>query len=194
MQHVQVQIWMHQVHEVATQPHPSFNSTWANICTWANTSFLKKEMKENWKFLLKEAKEKHRGHMLILYLGKGLLFSSNIYFDLGYRMNCVPSFFFFFFNGWVCGIWKFLGPGSNLSHSCSLHHSCGSVGSLTLCAGLGIEPGPQQWPKSLQRQRQVINPLCHSGNSHAAHLFQLCAGHLRLHSLQPCKSCPERNS
>ena len=35
---------------------------------------------------------------------------------------------------------EFLGQGLNLSWSCNLHHSCSNAGSLTHCAGLGIEP------------------------------------------------------
>ena len=27
----------------------------------------------------------------------------------------------------------------------------------------GTEPAPQQWPKLLQRQHQILNPLCHQG-------------------------------
>ena len=38
----------------------------------------------------------------------------------------------------IYGIWKFPGQGSNLSHSCSLCHSCGNTGSLAHCAVLGI--------------------------------------------------------
>ena len=37
----------------------------------------------------------------------------------------------------ICGMWKFLGHGSNLSCTCHLHHRFGSTGSLTHCAGRG---------------------------------------------------------
>ena len=38
------------------------------------------------------------------------------------------------------GIWKFLGQGWNLSHSCNLLHSCSSPGSLTHCVIVGTPP------------------------------------------------------
>ena len=62
-------------------------------------------------------------------------------------------------------IWKFPGQGWNLSHSCDLCHNSGNTGSLTHCAGLRIEPAPQQQLELLQRQHWILNPLCHSGNS-----------------------------
>ena len=42
-------------------------------------------------------------------------------------------FFFFFFFCHSCGVWKFLGQGSNLYHSSHLSHSRDDIGSLTLC-------------------------------------------------------------
>jgi len=50
------------------------------------------------------------------------------------------------------------GKGSNPSHGCDLHHSCGHAGSLTHPALLGIEP---ELP---QRRCQILNLLCHSRN------------------------------
>ena len=38
---------------------------------------------------------------------------------------------------------EFLGQGSDPSHSCDLSCSSSSAGSLTHCAGLGIEPASQ---------------------------------------------------
>ena len=35
------------------------------------------------------------------------------------------------------------GQGSDPSYSCNLSHSCGNAGSLTHCAGLGMEPASQ---------------------------------------------------
>lgn len=61
------------------------------------------------------------------------------------------------------GLRRFLGQGSFLSRICDLHHSCGSVGSLTHCAGPGIKPATPQ------RQRRIFSPLAHSRNS-SAHL------------------------
>ena len=46
-------------------------------------------------------------------------------------------FLFFVFFGCIQGLWKFL--------------------------GLGLKPMPQQWPKPLQWQRQILNPLHHEG-------------------------------
>ena len=44
----------------------------------------------------------------------------------------IQSLFFFFFFGCTCGIWKFVGQGPNLSHSCDdLCYNCGNTGSLT---------------------------------------------------------------
>ena len=73
--------------------------------------------------------------------------------------NCVPtpSLFYFIFG-------------------CT--HTCGSsqardriwadkTGSLTHCTGSGVELIPQQGPKSLQRQRWILNPLCYHRNAPA---------------------------
>ena len=49
-----------------------------------------------------------------------------------------------------CSIWKFLGQGSNLSHSWYLCHSCSSAGSLTPCTGQGMEFCPLPWPELVQ--------------------------------------------
>ena len=65
----------------------------------------------------------------------------------------------FFGGNGTHGIWKFLGQGSNLSHSCKLCQSCGNAGSLTYCTELVIEPVP------LQRQHQILNVLHHRGYS-----------------------------
>ena len=73
------------------------------------------------------------------------------------------KFLLSFFSSCTCGPWKFLGQGSNLSHSCDLCHSCSNAGSGTHCARLGIR---LMLP---QRQRGLLNPLCHSGNSLLAH-------------------------
>lgn len=51
----------------------------------------------------------------------------------------VSSVFFFFFSC-THGMCKFPGQGLNRSQSCDLHHSYGNAGSLTHCAGPGIEP------------------------------------------------------
>lgn len=51
-----------------------------------------------------------------------------------------------FFKSRTHGIWKFLGQGLNLSHTCNLCCSCGK--SFTPCTTrLGIEPMPPQHPK-----------------------------------------------
>ena len=53
--------------------------------------------------------------------------------------NSACASFFFFFLFWpLCSMWKFLGQGSDPSHSCDLCHS--SDNPLTHCAGPGIEP------------------------------------------------------
>ena len=66
-----------------------------------------------------------------------------------------------------CDIWKFQGQGSNLS--CS----GGKAGSLAHCSGPRVEP------VQLQRQRGLLNLLCHSGNNHPFSLLRslpLCGG------------------
>ena len=68
-------------------------------------------------------------------------------------------FLFFFFFGCTHGIWKFPDQGLNPSCSCNAHHSCGNAQSLTHCAR------PEIKPALLQRKHQILNPLCHSGNS-----------------------------
>ena len=73
--------------------------------------------------------------------------------------------YIYVFYGSTCGIWKFLGQGSNPSHYCNLHHNCGNTRSLTLCAGPRIKPMPQQWPQLLQRQCQILHLLLLSNNS-----------------------------
>ena len=62
------------------------------------------------------------------------------------------------FFGCTLSIRKFLGQGSNLSHSYDLCYSYSNTGLLTHCAGLWIEP------ELSQRQCQIFNPLCNSGN------------------------------
>ena len=68
---------------------------------------------------------------------------------------CVSVFDF----GRTHSSWKFPGQGSNLSRSCSLHHSYGSARSLTHFAGPGTKPAPPP------RQHQILNPPRHSGSS-----------------------------
>ena len=53
-----------------------------------------------------------------------------------YFLAVLSHNFFFHFSAAPVAIWKFLGQGSNLSHSCS------NAGSLTYCAIAGI---PQSW-------------------------------------------------
>ena len=74
-------------------------------------------------------------------------------------------FYFILFFGHICSIWKLADKGSNPSHSCDLCHRCRNNGSLTHYAGFGIELMPQQQPKLLQRQCQILNMLYHRGNS-----------------------------
>ena len=63
-----------------------------------------------------------------------------------------PSLWYFVFClvGWLhLQHYKFLGPGSNLSHNGTRHH-CGNAGSLTHGTRMGTEPVPQQRPKPLR--------------------------------------------
>ena len=50
----------------------------------------------------------------------------------------------------TCGIWKFLGQGSNPSCSCNPCHSCGNSRFLTHCTRLRVEPAVPQ------RQCQIL--------------------------------------
>ena len=65
--------------------------------------------------------------------------------------------YIFSFVSHTCNIWKLLGQGLKPSHICILHHSYGNEGSLTHCTGPGMEHATEM--------NQIINPLCHSGNS-----------------------------
>ena len=47
------------------------------------------------------------------------------------------GFYFLFFSGLTCSIWKFQGQGLDPSWSCGLCHSCSSAGPLTHCATVG---------------------------------------------------------
>lgn len=87
----------------------------------------------------------------------------------GAQENLMGELFLsFFLFGHTHGIRKFPGQGSNPSHSCDLRHSFSNTGSLNpLCQVWGVQPVPQQLPKLLQRQHQVLAPPCHSGNSKA---------------------------
>ena len=72
---------------------------------------------------------------------------------------------FFFFNGHTHNIWKFPGKGSNPSNSCDLCHSCSNVGSFNLLHwGRGSNPF---LCSDLSCCSQILNLLCHSGNSKA---------------------------
>ena len=64
-------------------------------------------------------------------------------------------FFFFFATLWHM---EFPGQGSDPNGSCNVYCCCGNTGSLTHCAGLGIDPCP-----SLPEIQPI--PLHHSRNS-----------------------------
>ena len=65
------------------------------------------------------------------------------------------SFWFFFvclfFNGCMCGIWKLLGQGFNLSHSCELDHSCGNARSFNPLH----QAGNQTWTFAVTQATEV---------------------------------------
>ena len=65
-----------------------------------------------------------------------------VLFDSKSSLFFLFFFFFFFFFGFPLHI-EFIGPVSYLSHSCHLGHSYSNTGSLTHCAGPGIEPTSQ---------------------------------------------------
>ena len=91
--------------------------------------------------------------------------------------NPAPGFVCFY--GCTHGIWKFLGQGLNLSHSCYLHHSCGNARSLTNRASWGLNP---HLCSNTSWCRLVLTPPCHNRISTAC----LCTAHyLKLFFLFP---------
>ena len=80
-----------------------------------------------------------------------------------YRNKSFPllPFFFPFSFGCTCGIWKFLGQGSNWSWCYDLHHSYSNAGSLTCYARPGIKPPrpPQRQARSLTHSTTVGIPV-----------------------------------
>ena len=78
---------------------------------------------------------------------------------------CFLGFFFLAF--WVLfdALWhmEFPGQGSDLNHSCSLHHSCGNARSLLHCAGhcAGHCPGVTEMPQILLQWELQEQPLNH---------------------------------
>ena len=56
------------------------------------------------------------------------------------------SHWFFFFNVYTHGIWKFLGQGLDPSCSCDLQCSCSNTSPLSHCAGPGMKVAPPQRP------------------------------------------------
>ena len=74
-------------------------------------------------------------------------------------LNCLC---FVLFYGCIHGMWKFLCQGLNLSHSCGNANDR----SFTHCAGLKNLP---------LCSSQILNPLCHGGNSLSTSVFLLIA-------------------
>ena len=96
--------------------------------------------------------------------------------DLRQITSCLRgsiSFFVFFFGcPEACGV---PGPGSDPSHNCDLSRSCGNAGSLTHCAGPGIEPHP-----SAPKTPPIL--LCHSRNAKAQFINQSNENNRTFHS------------
>ena len=57
------------------------------------------------------------------------VFSGRRWITRSYCSSIFSSFFGAFY-GYTWGIWKLLGQGLNLSHSCNLHYSCSNAGSF----------------------------------------------------------------
>ena len=102
---------------------------------------------------------------LLFKLIEAVLYRIWLILSLVHKILCalVHAFFFFFFC--LPALWhmEFPGQGSALSPSFHWSHSCGNAGSLTHCAGRGLNlcPGaPQTW----------LITLCHSGKDS----FYLC--------------------
>ena len=79
-----------------------------------------------------------------------------------WRLFVLFLFFVVWLVGWFChthGIWEFLGPPSNSSRNCNLHHSYGNARSLNHYVGPGIEPLlPQRHSRSLTHCTTVRTP------------------------------------
>ena len=69
-------------------------------------------------------------------------------------------FFFSFFYGCTCDIWKFPGKGSNQSCICDLYHS------LQQCQVLNPLNKARKQTHSSQRLCRVFNLLSHNGNTY----------------------------
>ena len=80
------------------------------------------------------------------------------------RLPPIPAPLRYFFLFWPHR--EFPGQGSDRSCSCSLHHSCGTAGSLTHCAGGG--GGRNLHPSA---PKTTPPPLRHSGNSTPSEYF-----------------------
>ena len=65
---------------------------------------------------------------------------------------------FFFFNGPIHGIWKFLGEGLDQATAMTHAAAVATLDPLTHCTGLGIEPVLLQQPKPLQSDSQHTAP------------------------------------
>ena len=77
-------------------------------------------------------------------------------------------FFLLLLSSRTCSTWTFLSQRGNLSPSFNLHHSWGITGSLTQCTGLRSNP---RLHSNLSHCSQILNPLCHSGNSRISFSF-----------------------
>ena len=64
----------------------------------------------------------------------------------------ISCFFFFLATPWHT---EFLGQGSDPSYSCDLCCSCSNAGSLTCCAGPGIEPVSQHGVDAIAPQQEL---------------------------------------
>ena len=82
--------------------------------------------------------------------------------------------FIYLFWGCTSSIWKLPGQGSNQSCSCWLHHSHSNVGQSHIfhlhhsswqCQILNPLSGARDRTCILMDTSQVLNPLCHNGNS-----------------------------
>ena len=60
--------------------------------------------------------------------------SAYCFFLVCFGFGFLGFFLFVCLFGYIQSMCKFPGQGSNLSHSCDLHRSCGSAGSSTHCA------------------------------------------------------------
>ena len=82
----------------------------------------------------------------------------------------IRPFYFYLASSEACG--SSPGQGSNLSQAATHATAVANTGSITHCASQGSQPHLSSDPQLLQRQPQILNPLCHRSNSQKYFIFK----------------------